>query len=211
MKRIHTIGTVIFSGVWGALCVSASAELVSVDLGGNGDGLITLDTETGLRWLDWAQTRNRSYDIVARQLSPGGSLDGYRYATEDEVRTLYEHAGAVYIDEMNGIDPENIPATQLLASLLGETCVDGCSEAVFALEGDEDTIETVVGDYPFSGPRHHVVTAFNTDYGRISMRWLNIEDTSRLSFVGHALVMVPSPGTVVLGALSSIWSVRHRR
>ena len=53
-------------------------------LGAPQDGKnVTTDTATGLQWLDWSLTTNRSYNDVFAQ-TQGGNLDGWRYATEDE-------------------------------------------------------------------------------------------------------------------------------
>ena len=47
-------------------------SLVVQDLHALGDGLLTLDTDTGLRWLDLTETTNRSFDDMVTQFGPGG-------------------------------------------------------------------------------------------------------------------------------------------
>ena len=43
----------------------ASAALIEQDLFTSGDGLITLDTSTGLEWLDVTETLGQTYNAVA--------------------------------------------------------------------------------------------------------------------------------------------------
>ncbi|MEO0974651.1 MAG: hypothetical protein AAFX85_16300, partial [Pseudomonadota bacterium] len=56
------------------------AELISGD-SEFGVDTVTVDTETGLEWLDWSVTRNRSFDDISAELMAGGEFDGFRYAT----------------------------------------------------------------------------------------------------------------------------------
>lgn len=68
--------------------------LVQKDLvPGRGDQLLTLDTVTGLEWLNLTVTANHSYlDVLA---GFGGFIGvfGFRYATSTEIGTLYINAG----------------------------------------------------------------------------------------------------------------------
>jgi hypothetical protein len=52
----------------------------------------TTDTESGLDWLDVTETVGMSYNIVFAQLVTGGTYEGWRYATGDEVNTLVSNA-----------------------------------------------------------------------------------------------------------------------
>src|SRR5262249_5795573 len=75
------------------------------------DGFITRDSATGLDWLDLSLTRNRSHDDIigkdgTNELGAGGEFAGFRYATAEEVQTLYLHAG---IDELNVIQSRSSP------------------------------------------------------------------------------------------------------
>jgi hypothetical protein len=69
------------------------AALVSVDLNGPGDNLLTQDTISGLVWLDLTQTTNQSFNSVFAQLGSGGTFEGFRYATLAEVAGLWQNAG----------------------------------------------------------------------------------------------------------------------
>jgi len=57
------------------------------------DGNTTYDPNTGLRWLDVSLSTNISYDQMLANLSDTSSVFyGYRFATGDEVRTLFTDA-----------------------------------------------------------------------------------------------------------------------
>ena len=71
----------------------AEATLIETDLFTSGDGLITSDLNTGLYWLDLTVTTNLSYNDVLTQISTGGFLEGFRYATVADVDTLQVAAG----------------------------------------------------------------------------------------------------------------------
>lgn len=51
--------------------------------------LTTLDTVTGLEWLDVNLTVGVSYFTVEEQFLPGGDLEGYRHATENEIQDVF--------------------------------------------------------------------------------------------------------------------------
>ena len=69
----------------------AHATLISMD-SAFGSDTITLDTETGLRWLDVTLSTDYSYLGVLSELGDGGAFDGFRVATRDEVSTLFTNA-----------------------------------------------------------------------------------------------------------------------
>ncbi|MCK7594452.1 hypothetical protein [Pseudomarimonas salicorniae] len=71
---------------------SACAELVSVDWLEVGDGLITRDTRTGLDWLDLTPSLGLTFVELAPRLAPGGSLEEFRLASAEELRSLYKSA-----------------------------------------------------------------------------------------------------------------------
>ncbi len=95
----------------------ADAALVSAGLFAPADGLLTHDTETDLAWLDLTPTAGLSYNQVSADA--GGWLTlGFRYATSAEVLALWTAAGMVSV---NSSDDANIPAVDLLGSLMGTT------------------------------------------------------------------------------------------
>lgn len=70
----------------GALSFQTSAAMLQTDWKSTGDALATLDTETGIEWLDLTQTYNLSLAQMNARLS--SDLAGWRYATFDEVVSL---------------------------------------------------------------------------------------------------------------------------
>ena len=73
----------------GSFASNASASTVV----NYGDGSNSLDTSTGLLWLDLNLSINRSYLDVSANFDVGGDFAGYRYATAYEVMQLWQHAG----------------------------------------------------------------------------------------------------------------------
>ena len=72
--------------VFSVISMSSSAELIEQDWLAEGDGLSTLDTSTGLEWLDFSLTHRMSVNEVVSELD--GSLSGWRLPTADEVEAL---------------------------------------------------------------------------------------------------------------------------
>lgn len=70
-----------------ALSSSASANFVATDWKNTGDGLATLDSHSGLEWLDITQTYNQSYNAVAARLQT--DLAGWRFPTYEELVGLF--------------------------------------------------------------------------------------------------------------------------
>ena len=70
----------------GLISTQASAAFVSTDWKTAGDKLATLDTKTGLEWLDLSQTYGRTFNQIVSQLST--TYAGWRLPTESEVSQL---------------------------------------------------------------------------------------------------------------------------
>ena len=58
-----------------------------------GDGLLTFDAATNLEWLDSSVTTSTSYLEVESLIALGGTLDGFRVASLDEIWTLMTDFG----------------------------------------------------------------------------------------------------------------------
>ena len=71
---------------------TANAALIDLDWNTTNDSALLKDTTTGLQWLDLSITANQSYNEVMTQLQQGGSYEGFRYATRDEVLHLWSEA-----------------------------------------------------------------------------------------------------------------------
>lgn len=77
---------------------SAHAALQSIHWKANGDNMVTLDTATGIEWLDLTVTHGKSIDEVSALLQ--SSYAGWRLPTASEMRTLLfaVHNHVVYDD-----------------------------------------------------------------------------------------------------------------
>jgi len=91
-------------------------------------GSFTTDTVTGLDWLDMTASVNMSYVGVSTQLGPSGTFAGYRYATVNEVESLWTDAGIIPgTPEPCTPSPAcfaanvSSPAVQNLTALMGDT------------------------------------------------------------------------------------------
>jgi hypothetical protein len=110
----------------------AHADLVATDWSQSGDSKATLDTDTGLEWLDLSSTAGLSYNQVMSDIN----FDGWRIPTFDEVITLAIGAFSNYFalpvtSIQNGAyytqNKSNSSGTYQFISLLGTTIGNGNS------------------------------------------------------------------------------------
>jgi len=102
---------------------SAHAILVGVDLFAVGDELITLDTDTGLEWLDLTETVGLSYNDIVIGGAGGYTGMGFVFADETQVATLWANAGVV--DTTGNSTVLNRPGVDLLLAMMG--CTFNCA------------------------------------------------------------------------------------
>lgn len=99
----------------------AQASLIDLDWNNPNDVRITLDTMSGLEWLDLSATIGRSYDEVNLEVGPGGEFMGFRHATDVEVRNLWENAGMSMIGNSGAYYAANFLPVQDLMTHIGIT------------------------------------------------------------------------------------------
>ena len=116
-------------GVIAAILLSASVQ--AMPLLDQGD--VTLDSSTGMEWLDLTLTAGMSYNEV--MLTDFVVVDGFRYATKEELDLLYQNAG---VFDTGGPDsmPQNYEPAKLLLELMG--CTSGLLSSEFACDGIEE-------------------------------------------------------------------------
>lgn len=111
------------------ITLSANATLISKDLSSVGDGLITLDSDTNLEWLDLSQTAGRSYNDISSQLGVGGEFAGWSYVDgfSPSMRSLLTQSGFIWpsgaevLHDFRPGDPNFANAWNTFTSFLGES------------------------------------------------------------------------------------------
>ena len=99
---------------------TAQATLVSGS-SGFGANTITLDTATGLEWLDPSITTNQSIDDILAKLAPGQQFSGFSYATDSALGRLFVDAGLPTTSNPQSANAGDVTATSNLIALLGQT------------------------------------------------------------------------------------------
>jgi hypothetical protein len=83
-----------------------------------GPGAVTRDSDSGLDWLDLTVTAGKSRTAVGALLASVPAYRSWRYATEEEVSSLYSHAG---IAPLNVLSVPNFAPVSSLLDRLGIT------------------------------------------------------------------------------------------
>lgn len=79
----------IAAGALSLCAFTASADIYTVDWEVDGDQRAILDTESDLAWLTLKETINLSFAEAGARMTEGGVFDGWRFATAEEVHTLF--------------------------------------------------------------------------------------------------------------------------
>ena len=187
-----------------ALSFSANATLIN-----NGDS--TIDTGTGLEWLDLTLTQEQSYNSIVGGFG-GYANQGYVHATLDQLCGLWGNAGADTPrcrSEFNvGTEHISQGSYDLLTTLLGRTDVNG-TWGLF----DGGFIESRLTGYGcINGIDPN--TCFEMMTGPLTvyrqLKWGIIDRTH--GRVGNWLVRVPEPSIAVLMASGlMIFGVARRK
>lgn len=168
----------------------SNALLVSVDLNTPNDGLLTVDTNTNLSWLDLTATRGQSYDTIVSGYGGYFSL-GFRYATTAEVSALWLNVG---VTRQQGLYyPENEPGASLLVNLMG--CTNNCG---FGTDGHQGLAEGI----PFNAllaKAPYIALSPDRAEGFAVLLGSTIPKSSSFSSVGSYLVRpIPEPTSSLL-------------
>lgn len=118
------------------LAIPAQATLIETDWNIAGDKSITYDDQTGLEWLDVTVTYGESLASVIAALAPGGTYDGFRFATTAEFEALMLSQSV----PKGYSTPEGFVGANELISKLGETydCGDNCMDMTAGTLIDSD-------------------------------------------------------------------------
>ena len=138
----------------------AKANLIEANDPRFGLNSLTVDTTTGLAWLDLTASAGLSYQQVLADTQPGGIFSGFRFAKAPEVLTLYASAGI----PGPGNYPGSVPGDQAilnLISLVGATSFQDGNPETLGISGTSETFGRVVPGLDFlyvSGVPTYAVT-----------------------------------------------------
>jgi hypothetical protein len=111
-------------GILAVTCpVAVHAALVSENSVVYGSNTLTLDTTTKLEWLDLNLSTGLSINQVTGRLGAGQQFDGFRYATNAEITTLFL-SGGITAPLWYSQDALDLANTLDLINLLGITYSD---------------------------------------------------------------------------------------
>ncbi|MES2294310.1 MAG: PEP-CTERM sorting domain-containing protein [Pseudomonadota bacterium] len=183
------------SVIWLGTAASATT-LISENDPKFGSGAITLDVSTGIEWLAPKYSLDRSYTDVSGQFGAGGDFEGYRYASNAEITSLFVSVGGVVVDDYT---PLNSLAVTTLQNFLGVTESESFINRLAGYTGDA---------YP-GIPNTEYIFQFNVDpsNGFGEFRDFTVDDKGTpLNFGGNFLVKnvsaVPEPNVwalIILG------------
>jgi len=112
----------------------AKASLIQATDSNFGLNSQTVDTATGLTWLDLTASAGYSYQQVLAATQSGGMFGGYRYATAQEVLSFYLDAGIPGVGVYSGSDP----TIASFLSLVGATSSQDGHPETFGLSSTSD-------------------------------------------------------------------------
>jgi hypothetical protein len=191
--RLGSLTIIVTLSLWSA---SIRADLIQADDPHHGPNSLTLDTVSGLAWLDLPLTVNMSYQQALLATQPDGPFTGFRLATAPEVRSLFFHAGIPDVVWVPTTSPSLQPILSLL-DLVGATSFQNGNRATLGITSSTlENARRVLGlnfayidgvpGYEFAG----MVT-----YG----------DTTHFPNVGVWLVTpIPEPEPCVIGTFGAL-------
>ena len=176
-------------------------------------------TVNGVDWLDLTATQDMSYNDVKAQMGIGGSLEGWQYATQLQVYSLWNALGGS--GSYNGSSTENNGLFATIAPLFGDLA---CDNPAFTCTTGEGESLWIMADEISPGARYWATSGedagdpSNYDYFRISGSG-NFDDNAVYT-AGSALVRtstlsaVPIPAAVWLfgsGLLGLVGVARRKK
>jgi PEP-CTERM motif-containing protein len=197
-------GALLLAGgfAFGEASVEADSPVLVARDSSFGVGTLTLDTLTGLRWLDLPLTVGLNYFQMEAQLGPGGSFAGFRHASRAEVEGLWSSAGIPYTGV--GISlaqmQANFGPVGALESLIGLTSPSGMFTTGMVSDVNPSSPGMRLRPIMWSPGPGQAMAAVN--------EWAS---GSSSPDIGHWLVAVPEPSAIALVGLGSAGLIVMRR
>ena len=167
--------------------------LVSADDPRFGPNSLTVDTRTGLTWLDLPLSSDFSYLQAEAATQSGGRFVGFRHATVLEVLSLYNSAG--FGEGLVAQSDPNYPNAVALMSMIGETYPGAVVGVSGTLNGRGQALAPWIGYSSFNNVDGIMITTSRQLPGTYSALYdLDIHFPT----VGNWLVEVPEPSIPAL-------------
>jgi len=208
MKRLFRsiFFVVAISGIHSNPAVRACDIIVGTADGFGVDSL-TIDTNTGLEWLDWTESTNISYPDIVEQFGSGGDFEGFRHATSREIITLLRNldVGFILDDYMNfeeggavaAVTPDNGESLSAALSYVGQTGTFDGRPSAWAITGDPLPDPSDFGLRPNSEFSPGVLLEIARDGSSVVNNAISAFRVGNFQ-IGHALVrqtIVPEPAS----------------
>ncbi|MEJ0091183.1 MAG: hypothetical protein WDM80_15745 [Limisphaerales bacterium] len=178
----------------------ARADLIQATDPSFGLNSLTIDTSTGLGWLDLTASTGLSYQQVLADTQTGGIYSGFRFATAEEVLSLYSHAGIPSTGNYSLSSPE----IQSLISLLGFTELVNGQPGFIGLSGTTSLAgaQDAPAIYPIGVPgfEQYFVNGGDAGYGGGTQYGVTFSDSSLGSWL---VTEVPEPSQVSMLLLAT--------
>jgi hypothetical protein len=180
---------------------SAQAALVESDWKNTGDALATLDTSTGIEWLDLTQTDNMSINQAEGLTGAGGVFEGWRLPTLTEVTEMMvnafpRHSAPIesdfssYYDFNDATTDNEVVSFRSLFGTTQTTSSDLYARGMY--KNDPGQSKLVV----FSGARERT-------YNQDTSIYINRDVTDDYNYIGphHGVYLVSDGGTTLSSQL----------
>ena len=193
MKYLKVVLLAIFLG----LSTSANAILIE-------NNTFTTDTDTGLNWLDFSFTINKSRDYILTQFIDGGEFDGYRYATDMEVVNLWSNFGFDLSTIQPGTHGDASDGLIEASNLLGNTSnlFDPNSFDYGTIGVTENVSLSGANNYNVLGVYHTLPVNVTT---HLSIQNPGYVDSSIVTAAGHYLIADTYPAVSTVPVPAAAW------